>query len=191
MQIAPNLVAADSGADRALELGHSPDLVVGDMDSLSAAAHDRLDPESLYCVAEQDSVDFEKALCAFEAPGALAVGFTGGRSDHELATWHVLMRYPERRVVVIGREDVICLAPPQLAMKLPWGTRVSLFPMGEVRGRSEGLRWPIEGLEFAPGRCIGTSNEATGGPVRLEMDAPAMLLILPKAHLNALLAALI
>ena len=51
--------------------------------------------------------------------------------------------------------------------------------MGPVRGRSEGLRWPIDGLAFDPTGRIGTSNAATGGVVRLGFDAPRMLVILP------------
>jgi thiamine pyrophosphokinase len=83
---------------------------------------------------------------------------------------------------------VACHLPPRLAIDLPPGTRVSLFPMAPVTGRSEGLRWPIAGIPFAPAGRIGTSNEATG-PVRLAMDGPGMIAVLPARALDALLAA--
>ena len=69
---------------------------------------------------------------------------------------------------------------------LPRGTRLSLFPLGPVQGDSEGLRWPLAGLDFAPDGMIGTSNEVSG-PVRLRMQAPKMLVILPIKSLRAAL----
>ena len=54
--------------------------------------------------------------------------------------------------------------------------------MGPVKGTSTGLRWPIDGLDFAPDGMIGTSNEVTG-PLHLTCDAPRMLVILPVRYL--------
>jgi thiamine pyrophosphokinase len=73
-------------------------------------------------------------------------------------------------------------------MDLRPGDRFSLFPMAPVTGRSAGLEWPIDGLAFAPSLRGGTSNRVTG-PVRLEMDSPGMLVIVPRARLAQALAA--
>jgi len=62
--------------------------------------------------------------------------------------------------------------------------------MGAVEGRSEGLRWPIGGLNFAPDGRIGTSNAALG-PVSLTLTAPKMLVILPEATLETVARRLI
>ena len=42
--------------------------------------------------------------------------------------------------------------------------------MGEVTGESQGLRWPLQGLDFAPGGVIGTSNEVSSARVRLRFS---------------------
>jgi thiamine pyrophosphokinase len=110
---------------------------------------------------------------------------------------------PGQTVVLLAEDEVIFRAPPRLVLDLAAGTRVSLFPMGACTGRSTGLRWPIDGLNFAPGGRIGTSNEVAAaaeaagpeggpdsGPVVLEIDGP-MLVLLPKAHLAAVLSALL
>nr|WP_306045616.1 thiamine diphosphokinase [Nioella sp. MMSF_3534] len=187
---APVLVAADGAADRALELGYVPDLVVGDFDSLSAKARAELPADRLVHVSEQESTDFEKALARIDAPGVLALGMTGGRTDHELAAWHTLIRCPVPRCIVVAEEDIVFLCPPALRLVLPVGTRLSLFPMAAVSGSSDGLQWPIDGIAFAPGRAIGTSNRVVAEEVRLEVDQPAMLVILPKEHLPAAVSAL-
>ncbi|RMD46444.1 MAG: thiamine pyrophosphokinase, partial [Alphaproteobacteria bacterium] len=93
-------------------------------------------------------------------------------------------------VLLLDRSDVVFAAPPRLEIGAEPGMRVSLFPLAPVRGRSEGLRWPIDGLELAPGRRIGTSNEATARRVVVETEGPGLLVILPAAALEAALAAL-
>ena len=187
---APRLVAADGGADRALALGHVPETVIGDLDSLSQAARARLGPARVHRVGEQDSTDFDKALCAIAAPAVLAVGFTGARLDHTLAAFSTLARHPLRRCVLLGGGDLCFLAPPALALALPVGARLSLFPLAPVRGRSEGLRWPIAGLAFAPAGRIGTSNATVAPRVALAFDDPGMLVVLAEDTLDSVLAAL-
>ncbi|WP_371742194.1 thiamine diphosphokinase [Pseudoruegeria sp. HB172150] len=190
LDMAPLLIAADGGAMRALEEGLVPAAVIGDMDSLPPEARTRLDPETICEIAEQNSTDFDKALRNIEAPLVIAVGFTGARLDHELAVYAVMARR-KARVVVLGSDDVCFHAPRSLRLDLPVGSRVSLFPMAPVTGRSEGLRWPIEGLHFAPNGRVGTSNEAVETEVTLEFDGDGMLVILPRSELSSVVRALL
>ncbi len=188
LTLAPCLVAADGGADRALALGLTPEAVIGDLDSISAAAREAIGPERIWQIEEQETTDFDKCLSHVAAPFFLAVGFGGGRLDHTLAAMAVLARHPGRRLIWVGGEDVVFLAPRELSLDLTAGTRVSLFPMGRVRGRASGLRWGLEGDDFAPAGRIGTSNEALG-PVHLILDGP-MLVVLAHEWLRAAIAGL-
>ncbi|MGR3464370.1 thiamine diphosphokinase [Limimaricola sp.] len=184
---APLLVAADGGARHAAAAGQAPRAVIGDMDSLGDAAARFAD--RLHEIVEQDSTDFDKALRNIDAPLVLAVGFTGGRLDHELAAFHGLVARPERRCLLIGAESLVFLCPPEIALDLAPGTPFSLFPMGGVGCASRGLRWPTYGIDFAPALRVGTSNEVTG-PVMLRCDAPLMLGLAPRSALDAVIAAL-
>ncbi|WP_102110434.1 thiamine diphosphokinase [Oceaniglobus roseus] len=187
--LATTVVAADGGADSALAAGLRPDWVIGDLDSISGAARAALPPERVIHDPDQETTDFEKCLARIEAPLVLALGFTGRRVDHELAAFNTLVREAPGRILLIGAEDICLHLPAALALDLAPGTRVSLFPFAPVTGRSEGLEWPIDGLTFAPGGRIGTSNRATG-PVRLETAGPGLVLILPRDVLPSVLAAL-
>lgn len=191
LQRAPLLVAADGGADQALALGHVPQAVIGDMDSLSTAGRAALPPGIIHQIDEQTSTDFDKALRNISAPGVLAVGFTGRRIDHELAAYHTLVTRPEPPCIVLGGEDLAFHAPTELALDLPVGTRVSLFPLGPVRGEARGLRWPIEPIDFRPWVQIGTSNQTVAPRVEMRFTGPGMLVILPRRQVDAVLAALI
>lgn len=190
LTIAPVLVAADGGAERALAAGVVPDRVIGDLDSLSGDARAQIPADRIQPVADQDSTDFDKALRNISAPFVIGVGFTGGRIDHELAVFSVLVQRSAMPVILLGAEDVILRAPEAITLTLPVGTRFSVFPMSEVAARSYGLNWPLDGLTLSPGGIVGTSNITTAPTVRVEVDRGQALLILPREHLNAVLAAL-
>lgn len=191
LALAPVLVAADGGADSALRMGVEPQAVIGDMDSISPEARERL-AGRLHPVAEQDSTDFEKALTRIKARFVLALGTLGGRVDHELAVFSTLVqRRDAPPCLLIGAQDVVLAAPPgqEMHLALRPGDRISLFPMAPVSGHSDGLQWPIDGLTLRPDGRIGTSNAATG-PVRLWFDGAGMLVILPRNRLRAAFSAL-
>ncbi|WP_298838746.1 thiamine diphosphokinase [uncultured Roseobacter sp.] len=181
--LAKTCIAADGGAGVALAAGMLPEAVIGDMDSISPDTLAQIPAERVHHIAEQDSTDFDKALRNTDAPLILALGFAGGRIDHQLAVFHTMTVRCDSPVIVIGAHDIVFLCPPEMRFDAVPGLRVSLFPMGPVTGRSEGLEWPIDGLNFAPGVRSGTSNRATG-PVTLCMDAPYMLCLLPRSELH-------
>ncbi len=187
--LAPRLVAADGGADRLLALGAEPEAVIGDFDSVSTAARERL-AGRLFPIPEQTTTDFDKALRSISAPFVLGLGFAGQRLDHALAVLNALVRHPGQRCLILSATDVTFLAPRSLTLDLPVGSRLSLFPMGQVEGESEGLRWPLQGLDFSSDGMIGTSNEVSG-PVRLRFSADRMLVILPRSAMARALDGLI
>lgn len=179
LTLAPQCVAADGGAQLALTAGVEIAAVIGDFDSVSDQVLGQIPENRRHHIAEQDSTDFGKCLRHIDAPLVLGVGFLGLRVDHQLAALNLLGAMPDRPCVLLGEDEVICLAPPRIELPTEAGDVVSLFPLGPVRGQSTGLEWPIDGLDFAPMAQIGTSNRAKG-PVTLEMEAPAMLLIVPR-----------
>lgn len=183
LTLAPHCVAADGGAALVLEAGKMPEAVIGDFDSLPRGVAARVPDDRLHKVAEQDSTDFAKCLMRIAAPLIVGVGFTGRRVDHQLAALNTLVVFGHQPCVLLGAEEVIFHAPPRLELDLAMGDVVSLFPMQQVQGWSKGLEWPIDGLDFAPGHRVGTSNRVTG-PVTLEMDVPGMLVILPRRSIQ-------
>lgn len=187
---APVPVAADSGADGLLRHGVMPEAVIGDFDSISAASRARIPVARQHVIAEQETTDFDKALRMVEAPFILALGFAGARLDHGLAAFNTLIRSRNQTCILIGPQDICFAAPKRIVLDLRAGDALSLFPMGQVTGRSKGLEWPVEGLDFAPDGRIGTSNRVTSGKVELEFDTHGMLLILPRRALDAAISSL-
>lgn len=187
-KLAPDVVAADGGAALCLASGCLPRAVIGDMDSLSAAHLEQIPKDRVHPIPEQDSTDFDKVLRSISAPMVIGVGFLGRRIDHELAALNRLAARADKKVILVGADDVIFLAPPRLELALAPGARVSLFPMTPITGKSTGLNWPIDGLDMAPDMRIGTSNHASG-PVTLAFERPGMLILLDRGALEMAAAA--
>ena len=189
LSLAPKTVAADGGAKTLFDHGHHPLAVIGDLDSLAPDLQAQVPTGRLHRIAEQDSTDFEKCLLRIEAPLVVGLGFLGGRIDHQMAVQSVLVRYAHQRCLLIGMQDLICVVPPQFALDLPVGTRVSLFPMAATKIASQGLHWPTDGVEFCPNGQIGTSNRCSGKLV-LAPENRSMLLILPRKFAQLVATAL-
>nr|WP_239058375.1 thiamine diphosphokinase [Aliiroseovarius sp. PrR006] len=190
LTLAPNLFGVDGGANRAVSLGLDLLGVSGDFDSISDAARASLDPSILIETPDQNRTDFDKALDLVEAPVILCAGFTGKRMDHQLACYSVLVRQARKPAILLGDEDICFHLSHDVSLELPVGTRLSLFPMARVVAHCTGLRWPVEGLEFAPWGQIGTSNEVTDGPITLSAEGDGLLVILPRAFLRQAVRAL-
>lgn len=192
LALAPELVAADSGADRLSKWGLAPAAVIGDMDSIASLGRWSGGAARIVALAEQETTDFEKCLYATESPFYLGVGFTGGRVDHLLAVLHGLMARPDKRVVLLGESDAMALLPKGqvVALDVAPGSRVSIYPLAPVTGiHSRGLTWSVDGLRMAAGARIGTSNLASDARVELGFDGSGAVLIVERRHLEALLRA--
>ena len=185
-----HVVAADGGANALAGWGLGADAVIGDLDSLQDRAGWAARSLVVH-LEEQETTDLEKCLYGTEAPFYLGIGFTGRRFDHTLAALHALLRWPGKRVVLIGAEDAIFLPPARWRAQLAAGARVSFFPLQPVTGvASEGLEWPVAGIGFAPGQRIGTSNRATGAGVEAVFDRVGMAAMVERAHLDSVLESL-
>ena len=159
------LIAADGGADALLKIGRWPDLGIGDMDSAGPLPDDL--PK--LPLAGQDDTDFEKCLSRIHAPLIVGLGFLEGRLDHTLAAMHALTALPhDRPVMLVGDTDLVLRLRGDIAFEAEPRDRVSVWPLGvQAFHSSTGLKWPLNGLQMAPGRQIGTSNLAAGGTVRI------------------------
>jgi thiamine pyrophosphokinase len=176
------VVAADSGVDLAQSLGIAPDAIVGDMDSISSPeqlmAYPGVDVERYH--RGKDWTDTEIALDYLWKRSINAVtilGGGGGRLDHLLGIVALFDRdrYPRRWYT--DQEEVI-VVDDTIDVPCDSGTVVSFFPVGSPPARmtSEGLRWPLDGLEWRRGDA-GISNECTGGRCRVKMLSGRLLLV--------------
>lgn len=187
---APNLIAVDGGANQCLRHSFAPDVVVGDFDSIHLSSLHAINPSCLYHIHEQETTDLEKTLYTVSAPLMIGVGFLGARVDHSLAALSALGK-TTKPCILLGSHDVIFHAFGQIELKLKKNDRLSLFPLNELMGESQGLGWPINGISFSPLQKIGCSNTVISGRVSLCFANMGMLCIVSKSRLKQVLDAVL
>lgn len=176
----PMLIAADGGARHALALGHLPDMVIGDLDSVDEAMRQAIPAERFRRVSRLDITDLEKAI-SFAVDLGIGdidiVGAGGGRADHALANLSALTLQRGRAQVTMHDElFAISLVDREARVEAPEGTVVSLVAIGECRGVStSGMRWELEEftLPFGP---RGIHNEVAHSPATVRVRSGDLLL---------------
>ena len=178
------IIAADGGVNFLTEKNISPELVIGDLDSVSEQKIHNIEPEKIIRISEQNSTDLEKVLFNTQSPLTIGIGFLGAQIDHELAALSALVKFSHKKIIFIGEHDIVFLVPPSFSLRSFNGMRVSLYPLDEVKVHSDGLKWATDGLTMKPTGQLGTSNKAIGKSIHLAPDKPNLLLILPKTVIN-------
>ncbi len=187
------VIAADSGWDHAVALGLRVDLLVGDLDSISAAGLAAATDGGVTVErhpTDKDATDTELAIGAAVARGATAITVIGGggdRLDHLLGTLFALAApelAPHRVVAWLGRAQVVPVHAGRTArLDARRDETVTLLPVGGHAGgiTTSGLAYPLRGEHLAVGTSRGVSNVVTGSPVTVGIVTGSLLVIRPEA----------
>lgn len=182
------VIAADSGATTALELGHVPAFVVGDLDSLSQAAIadlERRGSRIVHAPVEKDETDTELAIELALKQGATRItllGALGGeRFDHTIANILLLAGYPDTPIDIAdgNTRGWLLRGPGETLIEGKQGDTLSLFPlMASAKGvHTENLYYPLRGETLRFGRPRGISNVLLGERARVVLDEGLLLVI--------------
>jgi thiamine pyrophosphokinase len=176
--------AADSGLDLLKAWGLAPQLIVGDMDSLSDISLLDAYPgaEVHRFPREKDDSDTEIGMRMLRERGAARIvlaGGGGGRLDHLLALRAMFERPLHPAEWHTANESCWFVEEgADLVLRTAAGDLLSVFPFsrGSSGMRSEGLAWPLNGLSWGPGD-FGLSNEATQDRVRIAAGKGSLLVV--------------
>lgn len=176
------VVCADAGYRKALENGITPDLVVGDFDSLGEIPE--LENVEVHpCVKDETDTFFalsrglERGYKSFVVFGAL-----GGRLDHTVANLQLLKYLCEkgaRCVLLSGRETVTAVRNSSLKFQKGETGTVSVFSLSEKAfGVTErGFKYTLENAELCSSFPLGVSNELTGEGAEISVKDGVLLVI--------------
>ncbi len=166
------LIGVDGGTDLLVSAGIFPDLIVGDLDSVSddvlASCKKRRIPILSY-PAEKDQTDLELAMdeAIKRKPGEIVgLGFFGDRPDHTLANIQLLQRSVRAGISTrcFFERGVLYAIDEDLEIHGDQGDIVSLLPLTEkVTGINlAGFKYLLEGEEMVSGVPLGISNVLVG-----------------------------
>lgn len=181
------LICADRGAVTLLELGYTPTIVIGDMDSIDPAVLEAGKLPLLTFARRKDQTDTELALDYAIAHGAMQItilaALGGQRFDHALANVLLLSR-PDLaacNLTLLDGMRVVELARPERPVELAGepGDYVSLVPLDtHVEGvTTEGLEYPLQEAALTRGSTFSISNELMSRSARISVSAGLLVVI--------------
>ena len=165
-----------------------PDLVIGDMDSLSKSMQEKY-KDLIVKVEEQDYNDQTKAFRWVmenlgEASLIRIVAATGQREDHTIGNMSLLMEYTrmfdlkDRIVEMVTDHGTVFAATDTFEMECGTGRKVSIFsPDNSLKIKSSGLQWQTGKVVF-DNWWKATLNRAVDDKVRLEFSHKSLALIM-------------
>lgn len=176
------VIAADGGARTACALGLMPDLLVGDLDSLTPPEVESLMRRGCKIhkfPTEKDKTDAHLALEWADANGFQDITMliqSKGRLDHVLGIILAAYKYVDQgssvRFVDQGFEAVLVKGPAAVEVLPGRPLTVSLLPLtGTARGITiTGMKYSLRGEDLFFGESRGISNETTGKSGRIELS---------------------
>ncbi len=155
------VVCCDGAANEYISRGHTPDVIIGDGDSLLPEYKKRFSSIILQ-ISDQETNDQTKAVHYLQSKGIrkiAIVGATGKREDHTLGNISLLVEYMRSGMEVRTVTDYgtfIPVSDTQSFASYP-GQQVSIINFGAKGLKAEGLFYPLS--DFT-NWWQGTLNEA-------------------------------
>ena len=183
------VIAADSGAELALELGLRVDLVVGDFDSISPATLETVERSGAGIErypAAKDVSDLELALVAalaFDPARIVVLGGAEGRLDHLFGELLLLAADAFSRVEIDAQLGAAAahVIRGERVLAGSAGELISLFAVhGPATGVvTEGLVYELRGELLVPGSSRGLSNIFAASQASVMVEGGVVLALRP------------
>jgi thiamine pyrophosphokinase len=180
------IVAADSGLHHAVTLQLTPDMIVGDFDSVSQEVLEQFPnvPKKSYS-RHKDLLDLEIALSVVLEHGASDIailGAVGSRFDQSLAALFIAARFKREGVHMSlhGQQDIyFLLGLETLRLAVPVGQRFSLLSLDDVTSVSlQNAAYPLHEFALEYGVGLGVSNEVKASPLTVNVHEGLVVLVL-------------
>jgi len=182
------VIGADRGAQFLVEQGFSPDLAIGDFDSVSSEQAEAIRHASKqwlgFDAIDKDYTDTQLAIMhALELQPAqiFLIGALGSRYDHALANIQLLEVALEQKISmsIIDQHNMIQLMEQKLTIEEHGFRYVSLLPYSEmVTGITlQGFKYPLNLATLTKGRSIGISNELQNDKGTITIHSGKLLVI--------------
>jgi thiamine pyrophosphokinase len=181
------VIAADGGLRHILELDLKPDLVIGDLDSITSDQYVQLVEQEIPLQKfppEKNETDLELALFHAIEIGCTSIWIIaglGGRLDQTLGNIFLLVSEKLRMIDIRlfdGEEEVFLIrSSGKIFGKI--GDMVSLVPMmGTVTGvRTQGLKYVLSDETLFPDKTRGISNELIHSSASVNIKTGTLLCI--------------
>lgn len=177
------VIAADGGLDRLREFGITPNLIIGDLDSISGDLPEGI--ELLRHPIEKDETDSYLAYLEGVRRGYksfVLYGCTGGREDHTFANYSLLLHAKingNDMLLVSDCAEWRVIKNERITLRGRQGATVSIFAFGsECKGVSiDGLYYTAKDITLTEDFPLGVSNSFTDKEASVEVLSGTLLIM--------------
>lgn len=177
------VIAADGGANYLMKERILPDLIIGDLDSISRKSQLFFSNKrvEILKIREQETTDFEKCLkyCKKnKVKDIIVFGATSMRPDHTLNNFSVLKRYKSKaEIKFVSDEFEIFYVNKSAEFRYRAGETVSFLAFPVARGvRTKGLKYRLKGEKLEFGIREGTLNKSVSDKISVKIHSGNLLL---------------
>lgn len=181
------IICADGGTNLALKYGLTPDVIIGDLDSLSEEVQKKLKNTQVEWVTfpkEKNETDSELALQFAVKKGykeLLIFGFFGSRLDHMLTNLFALdflYKHAIKTTFIEGTQEISLITDTLKVTGKP-GDLVSLIPFKDDVENviTKDLQYPLKNETLFFGRSRGISNVMSKSVAEISVKKGMLLII--------------
>ena len=186
---ADRIFCADGGTHHALDLGLTPEVIVGDFDSLAPQVIEQMEAAGVKLhrhPIDKDQTDLELALelaIAEQPQEIVLVSALGGRLDQMLGNVLLLTRpeYASVRLSLAEGEQwaTVLRSHQSLVVDGRPGDTLSLIPLSPtVQGVNlSGVKWPLEDANLSFGSTLTISNTLADSQAAIQIGEGMVLVI--------------
>lgn len=188
------LICADGGGNSALQAGRIPEVLIGDLDSISSENLEKCRQNGVIIQQfprEKDETDLELALeyavkqLQLQPPGLnpqiiWLYGAIGGRVDHLLGNMALMLQYYKKGFSIHLKDPLheIYLLQGRETLKGCPGQELSILPVTETaRVTTQGLYYPLKGEVLKQDSTRGISNVFSEEEAVVEVDEGIVMLV--------------
>ena len=178
------LVALDGAANRLLDLNLIPDVIVGDLDSITTSVLNQCESSGVHIVRipGQEKSDISKGLqwVQQEQPNAKidVIGVEIGRYDHHLAAYSALFECQSSATLLLNGWTATRVDSNPTTFQVKPHAIISLIPFGSVQGVTlEGCQYPLQNASLTTG-TQGVSNKAIESEIVVSAQSGNLLLLI-------------
>ena len=177
------IICADSGLDALTNTNITPNLCVGDMDSVKS---NLMDQTTQIYPKDKDKTDTEIAVDIAIGKGAteaILLGCCGNRLDHTLSNINMLKILLEHNIngKIVDSNNILMLCDSQIQIQSIKNCYCSLIPLTQCTGIiTNGLKYPLKNESLSSKTSRGISNEFNSNVAKITIKSGLLLVIISK-----------
>ncbi len=177
------LIAADGGANTLLKMNIIPDLIIGDLDSISAEAFEFFEKRTtIKRIKRQNDTDVEKAVkfaISKKMEDVILLAASGDRLDHTLCNIGNLLKYADKIKIGMLHEKTIARAYlGSVTLRTEPDETISFYAFdSKSRLTTKGLKYALKNETLTFGERSSTSNVAKGKEITISVSEGKIIVI--------------